>query len=275
MFSEGWAKLPFSHWRRSAWSLPRVRRLWRRPPHRAEDRRRSPASPRRSPPDPEAELQRSINEAGNDRAALVHNLEDYLLRFPDAPRKLQVYHAIVESAMQLRDQRRALEYAERIIALRPEDAEMMLFAVELLERAGDDHSLVRAVGYTSRVLDRVEKTAGEGRPARTSQAEWDAEQKKLRMSVYLIRGRLQMERRDYAAAAADLESSYRLLPSPTAALRLGEIAELRKDYSSAIEHYVAAFLLPEQAGLPVDRWEVRRKLGNRPDREGRLSRPGV
>ncbi len=221
-----------------------------------------PGQATKKPSDPEAELQRSINESGNDRAALVRNLEDYLRRFPDAPRKLQVYRAIVESAVQLRDQRRALEYAERIIALRPGEVEMMLFAVELLERAGDDHSLVRAVGYTSRVLDRVEKTAGEGRPARTSQAEWDAEQKKLRMSVYLIRGRLQMERHDYAAAAADMETSYRLLPSPTAALRLGEIAELRKDYSKAIEHYVAAFVLPDQAGLPVDRSEVRRKLGN-------------
>jgi len=221
-----------------------------------------PSQPTKKPPDPEAELQRSISEASNDRAALVRNLEDYLLRFPDAPRKLQVYRAIVESAMQLRDQRRALEYTERIVALRPEDAEMMLFAVELLERAGDDHSLVRAVGYTTRVLDRVEKAAGKGRPTRTSQADWDAEQKKLRMSVYLIRGRLQMERHDYAAAAADLETSYRLLPNPTAAVRLGEIAELRKDYNKAIEHYVAAFVLPDQSGQPVDRWEVRRKLGN-------------
>ena len=221
-----------------------------------------PGQATKKPPDPEAELQRSINEAGNDRAALVRNLEGYLLRFPDAPRKLQVYHAIVESAMQLRDQRRALEYAERIIALRPEDAEMMLFAVELLERAGDDHSLVRAVGYTTRVLDRVEKAAGEGRPARTSQAEWEAEQKKLRVSVYLIRGRLQMKRHDYAAAAADLETSFRLLPNPTAAVRLGEIAELRQDYNKAIEHYVSAFVLPDKSGQPVDRREVRRKLGN-------------
>src|SRR6266851_7426023 len=99
------------------------------PAAQSKDPAPQPGQATKKPSDPEAELQRSINEAGNDRAALVRNLEDYLLRFPDAPRKLQVYHAIVESAMQLRDQRRALEYAERIIALRPEDAEMMLFAV--------------------------------------------------------------------------------------------------------------------------------------------------
>ncbi len=232
------------------------------PAAQSKDPAPQPGAPAKKPPDPEAELQRSIDEAGNDRAALVRNLEVYIRRFPDAPRKLPVYRAIVEAAMQLRDQRRALEYAERIIALRPEDSEMMLFAVELLERAGDDHSLVRAVGYTTRVLDRVEKTANEGRPARILQADWDAEQKKLRMSVYLIRGRLQMGRHDYAAAAEDLETSYRLMPNPTAALRLGEIAELRKDYNKAMEHYVAAFVLPDQSGVPVDRWGVRRKLGN-------------
>ena len=213
-------------------------------------------------PDPEAKVQRALEEAGNDRAALVRSLEDYLRRFPDAPRKVQVYRALVESALQLRDTQRTLDYAERIIALRPEDTEMMLFTVDLLQRAGDDSSLTRAVGYTTRVIDRVEKSAAEGKLARVSQSEWEAEQKKVQMSVYLLRGRLQMDRHNYDVAVADLETSYRLLPNPAAALRLGEIAELRKDYNKAIEHYVAAFVLPDQHGLPVDRGQVRRKLGN-------------
>ncbi len=221
-----------------------------------------PAPPAKKPPDAEAELNHAIEEAGNDRAALVRNLEDYLRRFPEAPRKLPVYRALVESAMQLRDTVKALGYAERIIALRPEDTAMMLFAVELLEHAGVDQSLARAVGYATRVLDRVEKAGAESKSARVSQAEWESEQKKLLMSVYLIRGKLQLQRRAYDAAAADLETSYRLLPNAAAALHLGEIAELRKDPNKAIEQYVAAFVLPDQYGLPVDRWEVRRKLGN-------------
>jgi len=222
----------------------------------------NPSRTAKKPPDTEAELQRAIEEAATDRAALVRNLEDYLRRFPEAPRKAQVYRAIVESAMQLRDMQRALDYAERIITLRPDDAEMMLFAVDLLERAGDDASLTRAVGYATRVLDRVEKSAAEGKPARMSQAAWETEQKKVQMSLYLLRGRLQMERHNYDAAVADLDTSYRLLANPAVALRLGEIAELRKDYNKAIEHYVSAFVLPDQHGQPVDRWEVRRKLGN-------------
>jgi thiol-disulfide isomerase/thioredoxin len=215
----------------------------------------------KKPPDPESELEIALEQAGNDRAAVVRNLEAYLRRFPDAPRKVQVYRALVESAMQLRDRARALEYAERIIALRPDDTAMMLFAVDLLENAGDEQSLQRAVGYTTRVLDRVEKPA-EGRPARMSQTEWEAQQKTMQMSVYLIRGRLQMERREYDAAVKDLETSYRLVPNAPATLHLGEIAELQKNYNRAIEQYIAAFALPDRRGLTVDRREVRRKLGN-------------
>ncbi len=213
-------------------------------------------------PDPEAELQKAVIEAGNDRAALVGKLEEYLKRYPETPHKPEVYRAIVEASVQLREPKRALEYAERYVALRPDDAAMLLFAVDLLEQAGDDASLRRAVGYATRVLDRVEKAGVERKPARTSQEEWEAQQKRLQMSIYLVRGRLEMERKNYDAAVADLDKSYRLQANAAAALRLGEIAELRGEREKAIEQFLVAFVLPDQFGVPVDRVEVRRKLGN-------------
>lgn len=213
------------------------------------------------PDDAEDELERALAEAGNDRAALVHNLKDYLERFPNTPRKAQVYRAIVEASLQLQDAATAVEYTERLIALRPDDSSMMLLAVDLLERAGDDRSLTRAVGYITRVLDRVEK-AGEARPPDAANSNWELEKKKLVMSVYLIRGRLEMTRHRYSEAQVDLAKSYLSLPNAAAAMRLGEIAELQRHYENAIEHYTNAFVLQESYGADVDRREVRRKLGN-------------
>lgn len=63
----------------------------------------APRNEARKAPDPEAELQRAIELSGNDRAALLHNLEEYLRRFPEAPRKQAVYRALVEASMQLND----------------------------------------------------------------------------------------------------------------------------------------------------------------------------
>src|ERR1700678_3620900 len=116
--------------------------------------------------DAEAQLQKAIADAGNDRAALVRNLRNYLLRFPDAPRKAGVYRALVESCQPLQDTACALEYAEKLVAVHPDDSEMMLLAIGLLQQQGSDASLTRAAGYATRVLDRIEKATPEEKSAR-------------------------------------------------------------------------------------------------------------
>src|ERR1700687_2967173 len=70
--------------------------------------------------DAESELQKALNSAGNDRAALVRNLKDYLRRFPDAPRRPAIDRALVEACQQLRDDECALDYSEQLIALQPD-----------------------------------------------------------------------------------------------------------------------------------------------------------
>jgi thiol-disulfide isomerase/thioredoxin len=219
--------------------------------------------PQKKAPDFEAELQKAISDAGNDRAAIVRNLLDYLKRFPDAPRKADIYRALVESYQKLNDPASAADFAERYIALHPDDNEMMLLAVELLEKLGDDHSFVKAVGYLTRVIDRVEKLTPADKPARLSQEEWQAKHTRSLASLYLYRGQLEFEQHTYDVAKKDLDTSYRLQPEAITAERLGEIAELQKDLPAAISNYLNAFVLPENgSGGPVDRREVRQKLGN-------------
>lgn len=213
--------------------------------------------------DAETELQKALASASNDSAALVRNLRDYLKRFPDAPRKAGVYRALVEACGQIRDSACALDYAERLIALHPDDSEMMLLVVDLLQQQGDDSSLTRAAGYVTRVLDRVEKSNPEERSARESLADWQAHRDQLRTALYYVRGQVVKSQHNYDGAIADLQMSYSIRPNALAAEKLGEIAELRKDSSKAIEEYTLAFVLPESGPAgKIDRREVRMKLGN-------------
>jgi thiol-disulfide isomerase/thioredoxin len=198
-----------------------------------------------------------MQEAGNDRVALARNLEAYLRKFPESPHRAQVYRALAEVCLQLDDRVRAIEFAERFIALRPEDSAMMLLAAELLEEQGDAHSARRAVGYLTRILDRVEKEGGgEASP------EAEAGRKQMIAAVYLVRARLEMAGKQYAEASADLDAADALVRTAEAALRRGEIAELGGDYERAIDEYAAAFVLPDPVGEAVDRAALRRKIGN-------------
>jgi thiol-disulfide isomerase/thioredoxin len=213
-------------------------------------------------PSPQDELQKAIEDAANDRAALVRNLEAYLQKYPETPKKTQIYRALVEASLQVRDPARATDYAERIVALTPEDTSMTLLAIQLLERNGDDAGLRRAANYSSRVLESVEHSSSTDKSPRQSPEEWKNEKKRDLVSILLLRGRLQMKLHDMVAAQKDLEASYALLPSAGSAEKLGEIAELKKDLTRAIAEYARAFVLADAATGGANRHEIRQKLGN-------------
>ncbi len=213
--------------------------------------------------DPELALQKALSDAGNDRAAVVRNLKAYLQKYPDSPRKAAVYRAIVESCEQLQDNACSLEYAERFVALHPDDSEMMMLAVGILQEQGDDASLERASGYVSRVLDRVEKSSVAEKPARVSTEAWQQHHDELVAALYSLRGQIEKSQKNYEAAEKDLQKSYAVKPNAMAAEQLGEIAELRHDQTKAINEYLIAFVLPDDGTSgKVDRRDVRKKLGN-------------
>ena len=213
-------------------------------------------------PTPEAELQEAIGAAGNDRAMLVRNLEAFLKKYPEAQNKVQIYRALVEASLQLQDSARAADYAERIVALSPNDVPITVLAIQLLQRNGDEAALRRAVSYATRVLDYVNRTSSSERSPRLSTEQWELDKKKDQSSTLFIRGDIYMTLKDFALAQTDFRASYQILPTAGAAERMGETAELKKDWNSAIAEYARAFALAEAKSGNVSRREIRQKLGN-------------
>jgi thiol-disulfide isomerase/thioredoxin len=214
------------------------------------------------PPSPAEELQKAIESAGNDRAALVRNLESYLQTYPESPQRPQIYRALVEACLQLRDVPRATDYAERIVALTPDDMSITILTIQLLEKSGDEAALRRAVTYASRVLDYVKSSSLDQKSPRVSEQEWEDQKNRDQMSVLLLRGRLEYKLHETPAARSDYQASYSLLPNASAALHLGELDELEKNYTSAITEYARAFALADSSSPGASREEIRLKLGN-------------
>jgi tetratricopeptide (TPR) repeat protein len=208
------------------------------------------------------ELQQAIDRAGNDRAALVRNLEAFLAEYPESRQRPQIYRALVEASLQLRDSPRATDYAERIVALTPEDMSMTLLAIQLLERNGDEAALRRALSYSTRVLDYIDRTSAGEKSPKLSKEEWQAEQKRDRVNILVLRGRLAFKLHDNTAAEKDFRASMALSPSAAAGEKLGEIAESKKDLPGAIKEYARAFALADASAAGANRREIRQKLGN-------------
>lgn len=211
---------------------------------------------------PSDELQQTIESAGNDRAALVRNLETYLQKYPQAPERPQIFRALVEACLQLRDTPKAASYAERIVSLTPEDMSITLLTIQLLEKTGDDPALHRALNYSTRVIEYVKNSSDSEKSPRVSPEEWATEKKRDESSLLLLRSRLESKLHDNAAARKDAEASYSLLANSAAAEKLGELAELGKNYPAAITQYARAFSLADPTAKNDHRRELRQKLGN-------------
>jgi thiol-disulfide isomerase/thioredoxin len=225
------------------------------------------AAPQSSAPDPDAELQLAVRQAGNDSATLVKSLEDYLAKYPDTPRRGAIYRALLESEMNLHNQKSALEYAEKVIAIQPEDSQSTYIAVTLLEKLPDDASQLRAIDYDTRLLDRVSKADPESRPQQMTLDDWQAGRNKFMVDLYVLRGRSQHHLHKDEDAVKDLTTGFRLLPNAEAALTLGEIAEENKRADEAVRQYATAFMLASQEpadanGPAMDLDLLRMRMGN-------------
>jgi thiol-disulfide isomerase/thioredoxin len=210
----------------------------------------------------QSDLQKAISDAENDRAALARNLEAFLKKYPESSQRSQIYRALIEADLQLREFPRATEYAERMVALSPNDTSINVLAIQLLERYGDVPGWRRAISYCSRVLDSIGKLDASDKSPKVSAEEWDNERKRDRGALLLVRGRLYQKLADLPNAQVNFEESYRLNPSSQAAEGLAEVAELRKDLPTAIQQYARAFALSRGATGETSRKDLRKKIGN-------------
>ena len=208
------------------------------------------------------DLQRAIQEAANDRAALVKNLESFLKKYPESSQRPQIYRALVESSLQLRDFPRALDYSERLVSLNPQDISNTVLTIQLLNRYGDVPGYRRAVFYCSRVMETIDHAPQSEKSPRVSTEEWEMSKKKDRSALLLTRGELYQKLNDTENAQKDFAASYALIPNATAAERLGALAELKNDLNTAIQQYSRAFALTEGANGAPSRGDLRRKVGN-------------
>src|SRR6267154_3730350 len=188
----------------------------------------STEEPQTAVPDPDAELQMTVQQAGNDSQELIRNLEAYLVKYPDSPRRVPIYRALAKSEMEAHNSNRALEYAEKVIALQPEDSQTMYLAATILEKLPDDASQVHAIDYDNQLIERVAKADPETRPQQMTLDDWQAGRKKFTMELYVLRGRMERHLHKNDEAVKDLKAGFNLIPSADAALNLGEIAEQEK-----------------------------------------------
>ena len=138
--------------------------------------------------DPDTELRATVQQSAGDNAKLIQNLQAYLERHPDTPRRGAIYRGMMQAALQMNDPKRALEFADKAVAIQPDDSQTLYLAVTALEKMPDDASQARAIEYDTRLIALIAKANPESRPAQMSLEEWQAGRNKFTNELYVLRG---------------------------------------------------------------------------------------
>jgi thiol-disulfide isomerase/thioredoxin len=232
-----------------------------RPPATQPDAEKSGQNPNPLEEETRA-LQKIFELSPNDPQALIKGLEDFLARFPQSARRGQILRTIYSQALQANDQRKAIETAERLLELNPEDPDLLSALTNLYDRQTDAASREKALRYAARFVAHVEKLTAQTRPAEIPAEKWMEVQTLVRATAYFTRGKVYFKSGESERAAADFQRSLAIYPTAEVAERLGDVAMQRSETDRAIDAYATAFAIPDKRIDPARREQIRRKLGS-------------
>lgn len=207
-------------------------------------------------------LQKIFELSPNDPQALIKGLEDFLARFPQSARRGQILRTIYSQALQANDQRKAIETAEKLLELNPEDPDLLSGLTDLYGRHTDAASRAKALTYATRFVEHAEKLATQSPPAEIPAEKWTEVHTLIRATAYFLRGKVHAQSGESHEAVSDFEKSLAIYPTGEVAERLGDVAMQREDADRAIDAYATAFAIPDKRADPARREQVRRKLGS-------------
>ena len=207
-------------------------------------------------------LQDAVRSAEDNPQALIKNLEGFLEHFPATTRREQVLDVIYKSAFRSNDPQTAVEYGEKLLGLRPDDAVLLGSLVDVLERQDDASSRAKALQHATRLVELEEMEFQKSAQSAAGKERAPDSPVIMLAQAYLIRGKLYTESGDLEKAAADYEKSYAVYPSQQLAERLGDLAVKKNDLKRAVDEYATAFAFPGPGLDPARREEIRRKLGS-------------
>lgn len=212
--------------------------------------------------DEDQELARELSDAGNSSVDFIRALEKHLAQFPNSPRRAEIERALVKAAIEARDDRRVVQYGERVLAREPDDAQVLDKVVRALLVSDARDASAQALKYATHYEELLRATRLQTPPGHLSEAQWQEEVDKGLGRVLACEARAtgNLGKTDEAIALA--RRGYETYPSAEAARELGRwLLRAGKD-QEALAPYADAFAIADARNSDTDRTKDRAQLGD-------------
>jgi thiol-disulfide isomerase/thioredoxin len=199
---------------------------------------------------PEQEsLQRALGEAGYSSIEQVRAVEQHLKQFPDSPRRVELEHALLKSAVDLGDDERIIRYGKIVLTREPDNVPFLEAVSAALLRQGDPPGVQQALDHALHLEQLVQATYKDdtfpthgGREVAKRKDDYD--RRRARALILQARARGILGQGDTAIQLAT--SSYRVYPSVEGAREAARWLSAAGKDREAIQYLADAFTI---AGL--------------------------
>ena len=123
----------------------------------------------------EQDLSRAIAEAGSSPVEFVRAVEKHLLKYPQSTHKEELERALVKAAIEVKDEKRVVEYGERVLARDPDDVQLLDKVTRSLLATDAKETSARALKYARRYGELVATLRKQDPPARMGRGQWREE----------------------------------------------------------------------------------------------------
>ena len=208
------------------------------------------------------QLSQAVSEAGNSPVDFIRALEKHLAKYPNSTRRNEIERALVKAAIEAKDDKRIVEYGERVLAREPNDAQVLDKVVRALLVSDAVDTSQRALKYAGKYEELLRQTRTQPAPGHMSEAQWHEEVDKGLGRVLACEARAtgNLGRIDEAIALA--RRGYETYPTAEAAREIGRWLLRAGQAKDALGPYADAFTIPDVRNTDLDRAKDRVQLGD-------------
>ncbi len=209
-------------------------------------------------------LNAALAEAGTSSVDFVRALEGHLAKFPQTPKRPELERALVKAAIDAKDDRRVVQYGERVLDREPGDPQILDRVTRILLSSDNKDDTSRALGYARRYEEQLNslRTSDKPPPGHLGKAQWREELDRGIARALVMEARATANLGKMSDALALAERSYAEFPTAEGAREVGRSLDKLNRADEAIPHLADAFTIADPRNTDSDRSKDRGRMGD-------------
>ena len=210
----------------------------------------------------EDDLQRAVSDSNGSPIDVIRALEGHLKKYPASFKRREIDRTLTKSAIELRDDRRIIEYGERALKADPDDLQILdrVTGALLQSQTTNQEQAARALVYAKRFETIVTKVSEEKVERRDAARRKDEVDRGLSRAL-LFQARAHGTLGHYDEAIALAKKSFDRYASENAAHEAGRWLAKAGRPQEAAEMFATALMVPDARATETDHADDRKSLG--------------